>query len=167
LKLSQSVPEGPPPADVWRYKWAVTLTIREENPTQIREKHLVVDSVDELVELILHRSLDPRIAAYTYHRFAALDMSAAPERCGECGERYPPLTPGHAWRTTQACSCGGHAIFSCVACGTRRMYPRVEATCVVDLDGLPALGPRMVRTDHRKRKRTRPIGLWRWWRTSA
>jgi hypothetical protein len=165
VNLLALAPEGPPPGEVWRYKWAVTLTMREDDPAQVSEKHLVVDSVDELVELVLHRSLDPRIAAYAYHRFATLDMTAAPEHCVHCGERYPALTPGRAWRTTQACSCGGHAIFACVACGTRLIYPRVESTCVTNSGGLPALAPRLPQV--RDRKRRRPFRLWKRLRASA
>ncbi|BCB87568.1 hypothetical protein [Phytohabitans suffuscus] len=167
MNLLELAPEGPPPGEVWRYKWAVTLTMREEDPAQVREKHLVVDSVDELVELVLHSSLDPRIAAYAYHRFATLDMTAAPEHCTQCGEPYPPLTPGRAWRTTQPCTCGGHAIFSCGACGTRLMYPRVESTCVTDPGGLLAMAPRSPRPGDRRRRQTRPLRLWKWWRASA
>ena len=152
---------SPPPQDVWHYRWAVTLTmVKPDEPTKVDEKHLVAESVDDLVDVVLHHSLDPRVAAYSYHRFTALDMTAAPTRCAECGERYQQLSPGgQAWRETCRCSCGGHAIFSCTACGTHQAYPRVEPDCGVDRASLAAPATCAPQPSRRTRRRLRAVGL--------
>jgi hypothetical protein len=146
---------------VWRYRWAVTLTVRELNDdTMVSEEHLVIDSVDDLVDLVLHRSLDPRIAAYSYHRFAALDMSAAPAVCPRCGEPYIELTPGRSWQQWRQCSCGGHAILVCHACGTDHAYPRLEHDCT-DRATLPGSATAIPAHSPPKRRRARATNLWR------
>ena len=117
------------PGQLWHYQWDITFTFRarEDSPTgQALSSHVSVSDPDELVDIILHTSYDPRVLSYYYERKAALDMSAAPRACPACAEAYDPASPRQWWRT---CDCGGHMVYQCVMCGREQLYPDLAATC--------------------------------------
>lgn len=111
----------------WRYRWDVTLTIRDlANPTVISERRVTAETADELANIVLHTSLDPRIVAYQYYRCVTLDLTDAPTSCAACTEQFADLPPRQVLRT---CSCSGHMIYTCIACGVEQLYPPRHTTC--------------------------------------
>ena len=46
-----------------------------DGATEIMEKRMVANTADELLDIVLHTSFDPRIVSYHYHRYAVLDLS--------------------------------------------------------------------------------------------
>ena len=126
-----AAPEAGPltPAQVWHYRWDITFTWRSKecSPTgKALTSHLCVSDPDELANIILHTSYDPRLHSYYYERKQALDMSAAPRACASCGEAYDPASQ-RVW--LRSCDCGGHMVYQCVMCGREQMYPEVTMTC--------------------------------------
>ncbi len=120
----------PTPAQVWRFRWNITLTLRtvEDSPTgHSRHRYLTATDPDELTEIILRTSYDPRVVSYRYDRLAELDLSLAPTACHACDEPYAQTPPRQA---LQACDCGGHMTYQCVACGETQMYPDLAITCI-------------------------------------
>jgi transcriptional regulator with XRE-family HTH domain len=120
----------PTPEQAWQYRWDITLTWRSEqdSPTgQIREHYLTASDPDELAEIVLRTSFDPRVVAYRYERHAALDMSGAPKACTACEEPYGAIPPQQWWTP---CNCGGHMTYQCVMCGEEQVYPELNITCL-------------------------------------
>ena len=120
---------APCPASVWQYSWTVTLTWRslEDSPSgAATESRMLVDDLAELHRIVERASCDPRIADVHCERHAALDMAMAPTGCHVCGERFAVTRPRQWWRV---CSCGGHWVYACAACGADQVYPRLEKSC--------------------------------------
>jgi transcriptional regulator with XRE-family HTH domain len=119
-----------PPEQAWQYRWDITLTWRSEqdSPTgQAREHYLTASDPDELAEIVLRTSFDPRVVAYRYERHAALDMSGAPKSCPDCQEPFDTVVPQQWWTP---CNCGGHMTYQCVMCGDEQIYPELNITCL-------------------------------------
>jgi hypothetical protein len=115
----------PATSDAWTFRWKVTLTMRLDSISTY-EVQRVLNTPDELCELVLHSSMDPRIVAYTYHRYAALNTSIAPDACRWCDEPYDETPPRQEWRN---CTCGVHVIYTCTACGSGDVFPLPTHAC--------------------------------------
>jgi len=114
-------------AEVWTYCWEAVLTWRSSTDSLATyETRHTMTSVDELVELVLHSSYDPRIVSYSYHRYTELNLAAAPTECPQCREPYADHPPRQRWLS---CVCGAHIVYNCVACGSRQIYPVPTVEC--------------------------------------
>jgi hypothetical protein len=114
-------------SDVWTYRWEVILTWRSSTESLITyETRRTVRTADELVDIVLHSSYDPRIVSYSYHRYTELNLAAAPSECSGCGEAFADTPPRQQWRT---CVCGAHVFYTCAACGSGQVYPVPSAGC--------------------------------------
>ncbi|MEU8819987.1 hypothetical protein [Actinoplanes sp. NPDC048796] len=115
------------PADAWVFRWRVTFTLRLDSRSTY-ETHRTVNTPDELCDLVLHSSMDPRIVAYSYHRYAVLDTGAAPTACRWCDEAFTDTPPQREWRN---CSCGVHVVVTCAVCGSGDIFPRPSHACTL------------------------------------
>ena len=111
------------------YRWNITFVVRTDYHSvtgATHEVHRTVTDADELVNIILHSSHDPRVVAYRYERQPALDLSGAPRACPDCGRSYGPFPPQQRWHGN---GCTGHLVFQCTRCGQEEPYPELTAAC--------------------------------------
>jgi hypothetical protein len=125
----QAPRSGPAKKSMWRYRWDLTLTWRSltDSPNRAWESRIITRSPEELCQLVMRTSYDPRIVSSRYERHAELDMSEAPDACTSCAEPYDDLAPRRHWRD---CSCGGHLVFECIVCGHSQLYPTLDLGCI-------------------------------------
>jgi hypothetical protein len=118
------------PDTLWRYRWDIVLTSVEASG-RVKLIQRVAHTADELSDIILHTSYDPRIVNYTYSRQAELDTSGAPSTCASCGSPYrsPSAYPAASAQEWQECSCNGHFILVCPGCDEMSVYPEYGPGC--------------------------------------
>ncbi|MGW4944451.1 hypothetical protein ACWEOZ_22995 [Actinoplanes sp. NPDC004185] len=133
----RNIRDAAAPADAWNFRWKVILTLRLDSLSTY-ETHRTVNTPDELCELVLHSSMDPRIVAYSYHRYATLNTNTAPTSCRWCDEPFTEMAPRQEWRN---CTCGVHVIYTCTACGSGEVFPRPSHACTESVADLKELDP--------------------------
>jgi hypothetical protein len=121
---------GPMPDTMWRYRWDIVMTSVEASGV-VRFIRRVAHTADELSDIILHTSYDPRIVSYRYIRQPELDISGAPSTCGSCGSAYrnPSAYPAASNQQWQKCACNGHYILVCPSCDEMSVYPEYGPGC--------------------------------------
>jgi hypothetical protein len=111
------------------YHWNVTFVVKTDYDSTAAATHEIyrtVNDADDLVNVILHTSLDPRIVAFHYERRRAPDLSRAPKACTNCAEPYNQLPPQVHWHGNM---CTGHLVFQCTRCGQQQTFPELSDGC--------------------------------------